>query len=95
MDAFDGVPVWHASISVVDDDGELIPWSRIGLKSRTLVRVTVIDLLAGVGQGETKRTRSAHVLHARRRLSDAELAAQTPEWCAIKAIDSAGSGIPW
>jgi hypothetical protein len=86
--------VWHASIAVQGEYGP-IAWARVGLKSRTIVRVTVIDLLAGVGQGETKRTRSDYVLHARRRLSDAELAAQTAEWCAIKAVDLAGDGIPW
>lgn len=72
-----------------------VPWARCGLKTRTIVKQTVLGLLSGVGTGNTKRDRSEYVLHARRRLSDAEIAAQTPEWCAIKAIDSAGGGIPW
>ncbi len=88
------MPVWHASIAVQGPDG-VIQYSRWGLKTRTIVKRTVIDLLCGVGTGNTKRCRSEFVLHARRRLSDAEIAAQTPEWCAINAIDSAGGGIPW
>jgi hypothetical protein len=55
----------------------------------------VLGLILDVGQGEIRRDRSEHVLHARRRLSDAELAAQTPEWHAVKAVDRAGEGIPW
>ncbi len=72
-----------------------IEFSRWGLKTRDIVKRTVIGLLDGVGVGNAKRCRSEYVLHARRRLSDAEIAAQTPEWCAIKAVDSAGGGIPW
>lgn len=72
-----------------------VPFARWGLKTRSIVKRIVIDLLSGVGTGETKRHRSDYVLHARRRLSTSELAAQTCEWHAIKAIDSAGGGIPW
>lgn len=88
------MPVWHASIAVQGDLGP-VAFSRWGLKTRDIVKRTVISLLSGVGTGETKRTRSEYVLHARRRLSDKELAAQTQEWHAIKAIDRAGDGIPW
>lgn len=88
------MPVWHASIALQGEFGP-VAWSRCGLKARDIIRRTVIGLLAGVGTGETKRCRSEYVLHARRRLSEPELAAQTPEWCAIQAVDSAGGGIPW
>lgn len=88
------MPVWHASIALQGDDGP-IAWSRCGLKTRAIMKRTVISLLDGVGTGNTKRCRSEYVLHARRRLSDAEIACQTEEWCAIKAVDSAGGGIPW
>lgn len=73
----------------------LIAWARCGLKVRDVVRQTVIGLLVGVGTGETKRCRSEYVLHARRRLSDPEIAAQTPAWCSIRAVDRAGGGVPW
>ena len=62
---------------------------------RELAMRTALELIADVGSGEVRRVRSDLVLHARKRLSDAELAAQTCEWHAITAIDSAGGGIPW
>ena len=89
-----GVPVWHASISAHGPSGQL-PWARLGLKSRAIIRETVIGLLAGVGTGNTRRERSDLVLHARRRLSDRELALLTAEWCAIPAVGIAGGGVPW
>jgi len=88
------VPVWHASIAVQGFHGpvEFVYWDE---RTRDLVKRTVLSMIADVGTGDVRRDRSPYVLHARKRLSDAELAAQTPEWCAIKAIDSAGGGIPW
>lgn len=75
--------------------GGKLPWARCGLKMRALVRETVIGLLAGVGTGDTRRDRSDFVLHARRRLSEGELAMLTAEWCAIPAVGIAGDGVPW
>jgi hypothetical protein len=85
--------VWHASIAV--QSGGPVPWSRCGLKTRGIVRDTVLGLLSGVGAGDTRRDRSEVVLHARRRLADRELAMLTAEWCAIPAVAMAGDGIPW
>lgn len=64
-------------------------------RSRDLAKRTALSMIADVGSGDVARVRSEFVLHARKRLSDREIAAQTPEWCAIKAIDSAGGGLPW
>lgn len=86
--------MWHASIAVHGDSGPTA-WSRCGLKTRAIVREVVLGLLSGVGCGNTRRDRSEVVLHARRRLSDAELALLTPAWCAIPAVAIAGDGIPW
>jgi hypothetical protein len=86
--------VWHASIAAHGAAG-MVPWSRCGLKTRTILRETVIGLLSGVGTGNTRRDRSEVVLHARRRLSDRELAMLTAQWCAIPAVGIAGDGIPW
>jgi len=86
--------VWHASIAAHGSSGP-IPWSRCNLKTRDLLRRTVIGLLAGVGTGETRRDRSDVVLHARRRLNNGELALLSPSWCAIPAVALAGNGIPW
>lgn len=85
--------MWHASIAV--HDGGPIPWARCGLKARGVVRDTVIDLLAGVGTGSTRRDRSDVVLHARRRLSEGELGMLTAAWCALPAVGIAGDGVPW
>lgn len=88
------MPVWHASIAVQGFYGpvQYVFWDP---KTREVVKRTVLDLIADVGTGDVRRDRSEYVLHARRRLSDEEIAAQTPEWCAIKAVHSAGGGIPW
>ena len=86
--------MWHASISVHDGGGQ-VPWSRCGLASRAIVRDVVIGLLSGAGTGATRRERSAVVLHARRRLSELELAALEPAWCALPAVGIAGGGVPW
>lgn len=86
--------MWHASIAVHDASGQ-VPWSRCGLKARSIVRGTVLDLLSGVGTGDTRRDRSDVVLHARRRLSDSEVALLSPSWCAIQPSAIAGDGIPW
>ncbi len=86
--------MWHASISVWNELGQ-VPWDRCGLKARCIVRETVLGLLSGVGAGNTRRDRSDVVLHARRRLSDGEIATLDPVWCAIPAVAIAGDGIPW
>lgn len=87
------MPVWHASIAVHDKGP--VPWAKCGLKTRDIVRQTVIGLLAGVGTGSTRRDRSDIVLHARRQLSDREIAMLSPIWCALPAVAMAGDGIPW
>ena len=88
------MPVWHASIAVQTGRGPL-PYWQWDERTRDIVKRTVLELIADVGTGEARRDRSDVVLHARKRLSDAEIAAQTPAWCAIRAVDSAGGGIPW
>ena len=88
------MPVWHASIAVQGLRGptEYAFWHE---RTREVVQRIVLEMIADVGSGDVRRDRSNYVLHARKRLRDAEIAAQTPEWCAIKAVDSAGGGIPW
>lgn len=86
--------MWHASIAAHDPTGPL-EWRRLGIRDREAVRMLVMSLLQGVGAGDTRRDRSGYVLHARRRLADAELALLTSAWCAIPAVAIAGDGIPW
>jgi len=86
--------VWNASIAVWRECVK-VPWGKCGLQARHAVREAVIELLCGVGKGNTRRDRSDVVFHARRRMSDAEIALLDPAWCAIPAVDVAGDGIPW
>jgi hypothetical protein len=65
------------------------------MRDRATIRDVVIGLLSGVGCGATRRERSDVVLHARRRLSEQEIAALSPAWCALPAVGIAGGGIPW
>ena len=92
------MPVWHASLSA-RTDFEMLPWSRFRLKARAYARDQLFTLLWGVGEGDTRRERSAYVLHARRKLSARELALLDPAWCAIPPIDIAGGPedglVPW
>lgn len=86
--------MWHASVAVVApggvlDTGELRP------KEARRAKEIALELLAGVGTGEIRRDRAPVCFHARRRLSDRELAQLDPAWCAIPPVDMAGGGEPW
>ena len=88
------MPVWHASVAVQGLAGP-VPIAFWDERTREAAQRTALELIAEVGAGDVRRDRSDRVLHARKRLSDAELAAQSCEWHAIKAIDSAAGGLPW
>lgn len=88
------MPVWHASVAVQGFSGP-VPIAFWDAATREVAQRTVLCLIADVGAGEVRRDRSDRVFHARKRLSDLELAGQSCEWHAIRAIDSAGGGIPW
>jgi hypothetical protein len=91
--------VWHASIALQARGNviwpTLIPFARWRLQERACIRDVVIGLISGVGHGDTRRDRSEHVLHARRKLSPAEIAMLDPAWCELPAIDIAGGETPW
>jgi hypothetical protein len=72
-----------------------LPFALLDERARETLRRTVFGLIDRVGAGDTRRDRSAVVLHARRRLSDRELAMLSPAWCALPAIDIAGGDTPW
>ena len=86
--------MWHASIAA-HSAHRVTRWEHCGLKLRAIMRDYVMQLIAGVGTGETKRERSDTVLHARRMLAPVELELLTAEWCAIPAVGIAGKGVPW
>lgn len=91
--------MWHASIALQGRGGALwptpIPYAAWRLKEREALKHEVIAMLSGVGAGNTRRDRGEAVLHARRRLSPAELALLDPVWCALPAVDVAGGEMPW
>lgn len=90
MDAFDGVPVWHVSLSFQRAQAVVAvnAWPR---EVRAEVEREARRLLRGVGAGPRRweHGEAAHVLHVRQRLSDAEVAAlpRGPE-----PVDMAGGG---
>ncbi|HSR79139.1 MAG TPA: hypothetical protein VLN57_21375 [Xanthobacteraceae bacterium] len=91
--------MWHASIALRGHGGMLSPFlhpfERWRFKEREILKREVIALLSGVGVGVIRRDRGEDVLHARRRLSAAELAMLDPAWCALPAVDIAGGDLPW
>lgn len=88
------MPVWHSSVAVWRR-GEIVPTEIQHPRHRRLAQELCLSVLEGVGVGETRRERFAITWQARRRLSPEEIAAQTPEWCAIQAVHSGGEGEPW
>ena len=88
------MPVWHASVAVQGFRGPVL-YGLLDPRTQHVMQETALGLIADVGTGEVRRDRSDRVLHARKRLSDLELAGQSCEWHAIQAIDSAGGGMPW
>ena len=77
--------MWHVSIGCGGQDVRL--WSR--QQARAAERIAK-DLLKGVGHGETFVGWGGVCLHARRRLSDAEVSRLSAEWLAKPAVDVAG-----
>lgn len=69
MELFDGVPVWHASVS----NGRLIStWSR---NDRRMALRHVVDALRGVGRPSRQWVENGSIaLHVRRRVKPSELA---------------------
>lgn len=77
MEAFGGVPVWHASVAIHGEGGCLpvaawsaADWSRVELALRGLLR--------GVGDGEIITEPMGATLQMKRRISGAEFAIVGP-----------------
>jgi hypothetical protein len=88
------VPVWHASVSY--QAAAPIRLEQLTLPALTLVERAAKKLVADVGTGDRRWERGTaqapHVLHVRRRLSEAELAQLPP---GPPPGDRAGGGSPW
>ena len=77
--------MWHVSIG--RDGLDVSQWTRQQAKAADRLAK---DLLGGVGTGETFLGWGRLAFHARRRLSDAEVARLSAEWLATPAVDVAG-----
>lgn len=82
----DGLPVWHASVSVQDDRGKLIE------PTRTLAYAA--DLLSGVGRrnGEWWIFTGGYVGHLRVGLTAEEVKARWSDGCPLATADAGDSG---
>ncbi len=86
--------MWHASVSF-QTQTELVSLERMPRATLERVEQVAKQLLSGVGSGPRRweqGERAPHVLHVRRRLSEAEAAALPP---GPDPIDSAGGGPLW
>lgn len=86
--------MWHASIALLEDGffGPGLPKPIAGVKHLSFAKAFARDLLFGVGMKPDRIDLGQLVVHLRRALSDYEIGLLDPEWVAIPAVDSAGSG---
>ena len=88
--------MWHASVAIIGFiPPRVLPIHYQPARVLKPAKLVALDLIADVGEGETLRQRGPIALHARRKLSPAELATLDPAWCALPAIDIAGGGPEW
>lgn len=85
--------MWHASVSLLDD-GIPVPISMASRKQRRIAGALAMRLIEGVGAGRTLEQTKTVACHARRALSESEIARIDQEWLAIPAVDSGdGPGV--
>lgn len=90
------MPVWHASVSVLDEERQPVPTAGLTDKQRRRAQRLAVELLAGVGREPDRRTLHPLAHHLRRRLTPAELASiarSDPAWLSIPAVDAGGTGL--
>lgn len=78
--------MWHASVALRGPAGP-VPTLDVGRKDRRLAQEIARRLVEGVGEGEIIEHTKGVAFHARRRLTDTELAKLDPAWLAIPAVD--------
>jgi hypothetical protein len=83
--------VWHASVALVGQNRTLRV-DELSESNKRLLITTSKSMLAGVGQIPSAVEAFQLAIHYRRSLTDAELAALPPEWCAIPPVDEGGLG---
>lgn len=79
--------MWHASIARLSRSRNPIHTGRWGDGTLRDARRTAMDILHGVGMGESVEMLRPTCLHVRRSLSPEEIATLSPAWLAIPARD--------
>lgn len=79
--------MWHASIALYGPDGRPVPTAAATRQQRRLGAALALRLLDGVGQQPTREEAKEVAFHARRSLTDAEMARLDPAWLAIEPVD--------
>jgi hypothetical protein len=92
MDFNSGLPVWHASIALLDEHRSAVSTVRHSDANRRIVISAAKRLLEGVGQAPWSVERMHVAIHFRKALTAQELSELSPAWCAIPAIHEAGHG---
>lgn len=78
--------MWHASVAVMGASGPIGP-DELPRGVRRIGAALARSLIEGVGAGPVIEHRKEIAQHARRSLSDAEIAGLDPAWVAIPAVD--------
>lgn len=79
--------MWHVSIARIGRNSLPISSDRWGEGVFRAARRVALEMLAGVGAGESVEMLRPTCLHVRRSLSPAEVATLSAEWLAIPARD--------
>ncbi len=93
LDFNHGLPVWHTSVAALDVRRQrTYRSSQLSSGQRKCLIEYAKLLLSGVGTMPSKVEQHELAFHYRKAVSPEEIA-QLPEWwCAIEAVDMAGSG---
>jgi hypothetical protein len=78
--------VWHGSVALIRG-GRPVPTARASERARRIGGELARYLLEDVGTGETIEEAKEVAFHARRSLSDPEIAQLDPAWLAIEPVD--------
>lgn len=82
--------MWHASISLRDAGGNVVPVERMTRKERRMALDFARDLLAGVGAGRSVESAMTLIHQVRRAVSPEEYAKLDPAWRSLEPVDRGG-----
>ena len=81
--------MWHASVAYLGESGPVGP-DALPRGMRRIGAALARSLIEDVGAGPVYEHRKQIAQHARRSLSDVEIARLDPAWVAIEPVDMAG-----